>query len=137
MKYWLLKSEPDCYSYDDLERDKKTAWDGVANNLALKYMREVKKGDLAFIYHTGDERAVVGVAEVISDPYVDPSQNDPKLVAFDVKAKHRLARPVTLAEIKSHKALQDFMLVKMSRLSVMPVTPEQWSLIESELNVAK
>lgn len=137
MNYWLLKTEPDCYSYADLERDKKTAWDGVANNLALKYMREVKKGDLAFIYHTGDERAVVGVAEVVSNPYVDPSQNDPKLVVFDVKPKHRLPRPVTLAEIKSHKAMQDFLLVKMGRLSVMPVTPEQWALIESELKTAK
>jgi predicted RNA-binding protein with PUA-like domain len=133
MNYWLLKTEPHCYSYADLERDKKTTWDGIANNLALKYMREVKKGDLAFIYHTGDERAVVGVCEVTSDPYVDPKLNDPKMVAFDIKPKRKLSKPVTLGEIKAHSGLQEFLLVKMGRLSVLPVTAEQWELIEGGL----
>ncbi|HEY9787294.1 MAG TPA: EVE domain-containing protein [Candidatus Obscuribacterales bacterium] len=128
MAYWLLKTEPDCYSFADLERDKKTVWDGVTNNLALKYLREMKKGDLALIYHTGDEKAAVGIAEVTSDPYVDPKLNDPKLAVVDVKPKERLKKPVTLAEVKANAALQDFLLVRMSRLSVMPVTAGQWKL---------
>lgn len=129
MAYWLLKTEPDCYSFEDLEREKKTVWDGVANNLALKYIREMKKGDLAIIYHTGDERTCVGLAEVTSNPYVDPAQNDPKMAVVDVKVKRRLAKPVTLAEIKSTKGFEDFLLVKMGRLSVVPVTDQQWKKI--------
>lgn len=126
MACWLLKSEPDCYSYEQLENDKKTAWDGVANNLALKYIRQIKKGDLAFIYHTGDERRIVGIAEVISDPYPDPKLQDPKMAVVDVKPVRKLAAPVTLSYIKSNPFFADFLLVKMSRLSVMPVTEEQW-----------
>lgn len=129
MSYWLFKSEPSCYSYDDLERDKKTVWDGVANNLALKYLRQVKKGDLAIVYHTGDEKAAIGICEVVSNPYVDPKEQDPKLAVVDVKPKKRLSKPVTLASIKANEAFADFLLVKMSRLSVMPVTKEQWELI--------
>ncbi len=129
MAYWLLKTEPDCYSFDDLERDKKTVWDGVANNLALKYLRQMKKGDLALIYHTGDERRTVGVAEVVSDPYIDPKENDPKLAVVDVKLKERLKRSRTLSEIKADEFFADFLLVKMSRLSVMPVTQQQWERI--------
>lgn len=129
MSFWLLKTEPDCYSYDDLEKDKKTVWDGVSNNLALKYLRQIKKGDRALIYHTGDERAAVGIADVASDPYPDPKESDPKLVVVDVKPSKRLSRPVTLAQVKSDERLQDFLLVKMSRLSVMPVTEEQWKLL--------
>lgn len=129
MAYWLLKTEPSCYSYDDLERDKKTVWDGVSNNLALKYLRQMKKGDLALVYHTGDTKAVIGVAEVVSDPYVDPKLNDPKLAVVDIKAKSRLNKPVALTQIKANKALQDFLLVKMSRLSVMPVSENQWHLL--------
>lgn len=126
MAYWLLKTEPDCYSYADLEKDGRTIWDGVANNLALKYMREVHKGDLALVYHTGDEKAAVGVCEVVSEPYVDPELGDPKMVVFDVKPKKKLAKPVTLAQVKAEKALADFLLVKNARLSVMPVTDRQW-----------
>lgn len=126
MAYWLLKTEPDCYSFADLEKDGKTVWDGVSNNLALKYLREIKKGDLALIYHTGDEKAAVGVAEVVSNPYVDPEKNDPKLAVVDVKAKSRLGAPVALSQVKATDALKDFLLVKNSRLSVMPVTAEQW-----------
>jgi len=129
MAYWLLKTEPGCYSFDDLEKDKKTVWDGVTNNLALKYLRQIRKGDLAIIYHTGDEKAAVGIAEVTADPYVDPKQNDPKLAVVDLKPKGRLSKPVSLAEIKTDRAFQDFLLVKMSRLSVMPVTDAQWKLI--------
>ncbi len=132
MANWLLKTEPDCYSFSDLERDRKTVWDGVANNLALKYLRQIKKGDLAIIYHTGDERAAVGIAEVISDPYVDPKLNDPKLVVVDVRPKRRLPRPVTLAEVKSNPKLKDFLLVTMARLSVMPVTESQWAAMTGD-----
>lgn len=129
MSYWLFKTEPSCYSYDELEKDKKTCWDGVANNLALKYLRQVKKGDLALIYHTGDERSAIGIAEVTSEPYVDPKENDAKLAVVDVKPKKRLAKAVSLAEIKANPAFADFLLVKMSRLSVMPVTDKQWKMI--------
>ncbi len=126
MAYWLLKTEPSCYSYDDLERDKKTVWDGITNNLALKYLREMRKGDTAIIYHTGDEKRLVGLAEVSSDPFVDPKLNDPKLAVIELKPKKKLTRSLTLAEIKGNKKLQDFILVKMSRLSVMPVSSDQW-----------
>ncbi len=126
MAYWLLKTEPSCYSYDDLERDKKTVWDGITNNVALKYLREMRKGDTAIIYHTGDEKRLVGLAEISSDPFVDPKLNDPKLSVVELKPKKKLTKSLTLAEIKGNKKLQDFILVKMSRLSVMPVSDEQW-----------
>lgn len=126
MAYWLLKTDPDTYSFEDLEREKKTVWDGVSNNLALKYLREMKKGDLALIYHTGDEKCVVGIAEIASDPYPDPKQGDPKLVVVDIKPGKRLPRSVPLAEIKANQDFQDFLLVKMGRLSVMPVSQQQW-----------
>jgi predicted RNA-binding protein with PUA-like domain len=131
MGYWLFKTEPDCYSYDQLEKDKKTVWDGVSNNLALKYLREIRKGDLAFVYHTGDEKAIVGIAEIISDPYMDPKENDPKLAVVDIKPKERLPKPVRLADIKANPKFEDFLLVKMSRLSVMPVAAEHWKLLSN------
>jgi len=124
--YWLLKTEPSDYSYHDLKKDKRTIWDGVSNNLALKHLRKMKKEDLAFIYHTGKERTLVGIAEVVSDPYPDPQQKDPKLVVVDVKAKQELFRGVALKEIKSDSTFSDFLLVRLPRLSVMPVTPSQW-----------
>lgn len=126
MGYWLLKTEPSSYSYDDLEREKKAVWDGITNALALKYLRQIKKGDQALIYHTGDEKSVIGIAEVTCDAYVDPKLNDPKLAVVELKPKSRLKRAVSLAEIKSDKAFQDFLLVKMGRLSVMPVTAAEW-----------
>lgn len=129
MTYWLFKTEPDCYSYGDLERDKKTVWDGVGNNLALKYLRQIEKGDLAIIYHTGDEKSAIGVAEIISKPYVDPKLNDPKMVVVDVKPKYRLNTPVTLAQVKGNQKMADFLLVTNSRLSVMPVNESQWKFL--------
>jgi predicted RNA-binding protein with PUA-like domain len=129
MSYWLLKTEPSCYSFDDLERDKKTIWDGVSNNLALKYLRQIKKGDQAFIYHTGDVKAVIGIAEITSGPYADPKQKDEKLAVIDLKPIKRLKKPISLAYIKAQAEFSDFLLVKMSRLSVMPVSKEQWQLI--------
>lgn len=126
---WLLKTEPSVYSFADLEREGKTVWDGVSNNAALKNMRAMKKGDLALIYHTGDEKAAVGIAEVIRAPYLDPKQNDPKLVVIDIKPKKRLPKPVPLAEVKKQKALANFDLVRLPRLSVMPVTQKQWEIL--------
>src|SRR4030095_390208 len=122
MAAWLLKTEPTVYSYDDLERDRKTVWDGVSNNLALKHIRQVQKGDLALVYHTGEEKAIVGIAEVASAAYANPKANDPKLAVFELKPKRRLARAVSLAEVKANEKLKDFELVRMGRLSVMPVT---------------
>jgi predicted RNA-binding protein with PUA-like domain len=130
MAYWLFKEEPDHYSLDDLFRDKRTVWDGVENNLALKHLRSVKKGDRVLYYHTGKEKAVVGAMEVVKDPYPDPARGDHRLVVVDVKPVRRFARPVPLAEIKANPQFADFALVRISRLSVMPVTDEQWEEIE-------
>ena len=124
--HWLLKTEPSTYSYADLERDKKAVWDGVSNALALKHLRSMKRGDLAFIYHTGDEKQIVGIAEVTSDPYPDPKEKDARLVVVDLKPRERLARPVTLSEVKADAEFRDFELVRMGRLSVMPVSESRW-----------
>ncbi len=130
MAYWLFKEEPSHYSFDNLVRDKKTVWDGVENSLALIHLRKATKGDRVFYYHTGDEKAVVGIMEVTKAATADPNRDDPKLVVVNVKPIAPLARPVTLAEIKANKRFADFALVRISRLSVMPVTPEQWTEIE-------
>ncbi len=126
---WLLKSDPETYSFLDLMREGKTVWDGVSNNLALKHLRNVRQGDEVLIYHTGAERAVVGIAEVLSDPYPDPKQKDPRLVVIEVKAKEELARPVNLEEIKKQASLKNFELVRLPRLSVMPVSESQWKAL--------
>jgi predicted RNA-binding protein with PUA-like domain len=126
---WLLKTEPGDFSFDDLERAVSTVWDGVANFTALRHMREVRKGDRALIYHTGNERAVVGTATVLSDAYPDPKLDDPRIVVFDVEADERLPRPVTLAEVKADPAFEGFDLVRLPRLSVMPVPRELWDRI--------
>ncbi len=126
---WLLKSDPEHYSYFDLERDGKTVWDGISNNLALKHLRNVRRGDAVLVYHTGEDRAAVGLAEAVSDPYPDPQQKDPRLVVLDLQAKEKLARQVTLDEIKKTSALKNFDLVRMPRLSVMPVSDAYWDII--------
>jgi predicted RNA-binding protein with PUA-like domain len=126
MNFWLLKSEPDNYSYADLERDGATVWDGVGNNTALMHIRTMQPGDLALIYHTGDQRQAVGLAEITSAPYADPQAGDPKLVVVDIRPLRRLPLPVTLAAVKADPAFADFALVRQGRLSVVPVTPEQW-----------
>ena len=128
--HWLFKTEPSVYSYEQLEKDKKTIWDGVANNLALKNLKDIEKGDLILIYHTGDERQAVGVARALGAAYPDPSKEDPKALVVDVEAVKRLPRPVTLAEVKTNKKLANFDLVRLSRLSIMKVSDEQWKIIE-------
>lgn len=127
MRYWILKTEPAAYSYADLVRDGATVWDGVANNVALKHMREMQPGDQALIYHTGDERSAVGLAELTSAPYPDPQRKDPKLVVVDLRPLRPLPRPVELATVKADPFFAGFALVRQSRLSVVPVSPEQWS----------
>jgi len=126
---WLLKSDPETYSYADLERDHETVWDGVSNNLALKHIRSIRKGDHALVYHTGEEKAVVGLAKIMSDPYPDPKHKDGRLVVMNIAAEKRLARPVGLDEIKKNPAFKDFELVRLPRLSVMPVSEAQWEAL--------
>ncbi len=126
---WLLKSDPEEYSFSDFLRDGKTVWDGVSNNLALKNLRSMLRGDLAFMYHTGDERAVVGTAEIVSDAYPDPKKKNPRLVVVEVAAKEKKARAVGLDEIKAQPSLKNFDLVRLPRLSVMPVTESQLNAI--------
>src|SRR5438045_6812341 len=129
MAKWLLKTEPDSYSWDDLARDKKTTWDGVSNALALKHIRTMKKGDLALIYHTGDERAAVGIAEVTSAPHPNPKENDERLAVVDLKPKKKLARPVALDEFKADKTFAGWDLLRIGRLIVVPVRQKVWERI--------
>lgn len=127
MNYWLLKTEPSDYTFDSLVKDRKTVWDGVANNAALINIRNARKGDLAFIYHTGDERQIVGIAEIVSDPYPDPKMENPKMAVFDVKPVKKLNKPVTLAQIKADKKYSEFRLIKEGRLSVVSVPEDFWN----------
>jgi predicted RNA-binding protein with PUA-like domain len=130
MNSWLFKEEPGNYSYDDLVRDGKTTWTGVRNPLAQKHLRSVAKGDRIFFYHTGNEKSVIGVMKAAAAAYPDPADKTGKLYAVDVEPVKKLARPVTLASIKADKAFASFPLVRMSRLSVMPVTEQEWARIE-------
>jgi predicted RNA-binding protein with PUA-like domain len=127
---WLFKTEPSAYSFQQLTQDKRTVWDGVKNNLALKHLAGIKKGDAILIYHTGDEKAAVGAAKALSDAYPDPAQKNPRLFVVEIEAGKALPKPVTLAEVKAHPKLKNFDLARLPRLSVMPVSDEQWSIIE-------
>jgi predicted RNA-binding protein with PUA-like domain len=127
---WLLKTEPTAYSFAQLQRDKRTTWEGVKNPMALKNLRQVQKGDHLLIYHTGDEKAVVGVATALRSAYPDPTAKDPKIVVIDLAAVAPLPRPVALAEIKANPRLKEWELARLPRLSVMPVTAAQWAEIE-------
>jgi predicted RNA-binding protein with PUA-like domain len=127
---WLFKTEPSVYSFQQLQKEKKTIWDGVKNNLALKNLKDIKKGDEILIYHTGDEKAAVGIARALSGAYPDPEKKDPKLLVVDIEAAKSLPRPVTLAEVKANKKLANFDLVRLSRLSIMKVSDEQWEVME-------
>lgn len=129
MPYWLFKQEPSEYSFDDLERDGETVWTGVSNPLAQKHLRAVGTGDKVLFYHTGDERAIVGVMRVIGDP--TPSDDNPKHVVVTVGPVKKFASPIPLDAIKADPLFADWELVKMSRLSVMPVPTELWKKIEA------
>ena len=128
--HWLFKTEPSVYSYQQLVKDKMTMWDGVKNNLALKNLKDIKKGDEILIYHTGDEKAAVGVARALGEAYPDPSQKNPRMLVVDIEAVKTLPRPVTLAEVKANKKLANFDLVRLSRLSIMKVSDDQWNTME-------
>jgi predicted RNA-binding protein with PUA-like domain len=131
MAHWLLKTEPEEFSWDDQVKRgvKGEAWTGVRNFTARRYMTEMKKGDQAFFYHTGDEKQVVGIVEVIREAYPDPTDEKGVFKSLDVKAVKPFPKPVTLAAVKADARLKDMALVKYARLSVQPVTPQQWKII--------
>ena len=135
MAYWLAKTEPESYSYDDLQKLGRDRWNGVKNFTALKHMESMKPDDLIFIYHTGKEKAIVGVAKVVSAPYPDPTETDSRFIVVDVEPRYRLNRPVTLKEVKADATFEHWELVRQSRLSVMPVTQEHWQLIHTMANI--
>jgi predicted RNA-binding protein with PUA-like domain len=124
--HWLLKTEPSTYSWDDLEREKTAVWDGVSNPVALKNLAAMQAGDDAVIYHTGDQKAVVGLARVTKAAYPDPKAKDPKLLVIEIAPLRRLSRPVTLQEIKADPAFRESPLVRQGRLSVVPLTEAQF-----------
>jgi predicted RNA-binding protein with PUA-like domain len=126
---WLLKTEPSDYSYDDLEREGRTVWDGVSNPAALRNLGAMRAGERVVIYHTGDEKAGVGLAEVVRAAYPDPRWPAGKRLVVDLKAVERLPRPVTLAEIKASPVFKDSPLVRQGRLSVVPLTAAQWKAL--------
>ena len=132
VSYWLAKQEPNGprgYNILQLQKDKKTVWDGVHNNLALKHIRNMKKGDLVFFYHTGEERQIVGIMSVISDPYPNPEEYNERFVVVNVKFKKLFKNPVTLDEMKEQKKFKSWELLRISRLSVMPVPVTIWNTI--------
>lgn len=129
MSFWLLKTEPEEFGYHHLEQRGREPWNGVKNPTALKHLRAMQPGDLAFIYHTGNEKAIVGVAQVVCAPYPDPQAGDPRFAVVDVAPEYRLPQPVTLARIKADPRFAAWELVRQSRLSVMPVSPDHWQLL--------
>ncbi|MBL9036559.1 MAG: EVE domain-containing protein [Rhodospirillaceae bacterium] len=129
MKYWLMKSEPSVYGWDDLVKDKRTSWSGVRNHQASNNMKAMQQGDRAFFYHSNEGLAVVGIMEICKLYYPDPSDEAGKFGMVDVKPVLPMKQPVTMAEIKKSPKLKDMVLVKNSRLSVQPVTAEEWKLV--------
>jgi len=130
MALWLFKQEPTDYSFSDLQRDGTTRWDGVTNNLARRNLRQVRRGDRVLYYHTGKEKAVVGEMRVIGDAKPDPAGDDPKAVVVEVKPVRQLRHPVSLGRIKADPVLAEWDLVRLPRLSVLPVTEAQWRRVE-------
>ncbi len=130
MATWILKTEPSTYSFDDLRRDKRTPWDGIRNALALKHLRAMKVGDEALIYHSGSGKEIVGLARIVSEPYPDPLRDDPKLVVVDIEAVKEASERVPLSTIKADPLFKDLALVRMSRLSVVPVPAPQWKRLK-------
>jgi predicted RNA-binding protein with PUA-like domain len=126
---WFFLSDPEDYHLDDLFRTGRTVWDGVKGGLAQKYLREVRKGDLALCYHTAPEKRVYAIARVVTDPYPDPSDPEGKRVVVDVAPEEKLVRPIPLSELRAEPALQEMRYLKMARLSVSPVTPKEWRAI--------
>lgn len=129
MNYWLIKSEPNTYSYSDLEKIGKDHWDGVRNYAARNHMKDMKKGDLAFFYHSVNEKQIVGIAECVTEFYQDPTTDDDRWVVVDFAPKQKLKKPVSLEEIKKEPALAEMILLKISRLSVQPVTKKEFDHI--------
>ena len=127
MNYWLLKTEPETYSWDDLVKDKKTTWDGVRNFQARSHIKAMQKGDIVFIYHTGDQKAVIGTAKVLKEHYPDPK--DKAWVVIDLAPEKKLKKPVSLSQIKADKRLSNMVLVRAARLSVQPVKPEEFDMM--------
>lgn len=128
---WLLKTEPSEFAYDDLERDGKAVWDGVRNPVALRNLAAMKAGERALVYHTGGEKAAVGVAKLLGEAYPDPGKRNAKLLVVDIAPLGRLPRPVTLAEMKAMPIFADSPLVRQGRLSVVPLSAAQWNAIET------
>ena len=131
MGQWLVKEEPDNYAYTQLERDGRTVWAGVKNPVAQKHLRTIRRGDRIFYYHTGKEKSVVAVARAVSDAYADPNDNSGKLFDVDIAPDTALKRPVTLAEIKAYPTFASCPLVRIGRLSVMPITDREWARVEA------
>ena len=129
MAHWLLKTEPGTYAWDDLVRDGRTFWDGVRNYTARNNLRAMKAGDEALLYHSVGPRLLVGIAEVVREAYPDPTTDDPAWVCVDIVPKRALSRPVSLDEVKQHPSLSDMVLVRMSRLSVQPVSAHEWTTL--------
>ncbi len=129
MAFWLVKSEPSKYSWDQFVKDKKTFWDGVRNYAARNNLRAMKKGDQVFFYHSNEGMEIVGIAQVIKEAYQDPTTDDTNWVVVDLKPVRAFKRPVPLAEIKSDMRLQNMALVRLGRLSVQPVTDEEWKAV--------
>ncbi len=126
MNHWILKTDSEVYPFDKLEQERRAVWDGVSNPVALRHIRSMAPGDSLFIYHSGATKEIVGLARVISEPYPDPKRNDPKLVVVDIEADRRLSHPVSLATIKADPFFADLALVRQPRLSVIPVSEQQW-----------
>ncbi|MDD2793740.1 MAG: EVE domain-containing protein [Sediminibacterium sp.] len=129
MNYWLIKSEPFKYSWEQFEKDQQTFWDGVRNYQARNNLKAMKKGDLAFWYHSNEGMEIVGIAKVAKEFYQDPTTEDPAWVVVDFKPHKKLKKPVSLATVKADKRLANMALVRMGRLSVQPVTPEEWDIV--------
>lgn len=129
MNYWLLKSEPSVWPWNDMVKKKTTHWDGVRNHQAAANLRAMKKGDRAFFYHSNEGKEIVGIVEIVKTAYPDPTDETGKFVMVDVAARNALPRPVTLADMKKTKALSNMALLRQSRLSVCPVTAQEWKII--------
>jgi len=129
MSYWLVKSEPDVYSFDDLVKEKQTVWSGVRNYAARIHLNTMKKGDEVLFYHSNEGTDIVGIAKVVKESYPDPTTDDDRWVAVDLKSVKKIKKPVTLTQVKADKRLQEMALVRLGRLSVQPVTEKEWKII--------